>query len=172
MLNNIKKLQFIIIIIIIFVIVFIFMILRENIIFRNLAIKARIEYENSRIDPSWEPESYEFLTQGIFYNMTEKEVNSIMQNASEKYYHLSSERRSIYEAPVKWNGYVNLYFFEYGNKYYNPFTKREADLFNEKYVIYFDPKGLTKKIRRSIFQRDGKVNKTLEIDLKYKSIKK
>ena len=94
--------------------------------------------------------------------------------ADEKYFHKSSERRSIYHATIRWNGYVNIYFFKYGERYYDPFNKTNRFLLEEDYTVYFDPNNLAKKMTRTIVRQAGRSEgiEIQEIDLKKKFVKR
>jgi hypothetical protein len=132
--------------------------LPEYLKFKRLVGCAHAEYEQSRGDGSLQTTSYKFITRGIEYGMSESEVDKLMAKALERCSHL-------HQSTPAWNGFVNTYRFEYGEKYHNPFFGRDDVLFIEYYDVYFDSEGHAVKISRDLFSRDYRYSGFEDIDL-------
>ena len=129
-----------------------------------LVFQARKAYVHSRANSSDLPGSYQFVTMGITDNMREEEANLIMSKGK------VIMRHGPQESP-KWNGYVNIYQFEYGPKFYNLFTRSDNYLIQETFHIYFDPLNHVKIIDHAVLRTDGGFSEWETINLTNKTIK-
>ncbi len=103
---------------------------------------ARKAYLESRRDPRWKPDSYEFLAMGLYAGMTEEEVNQALPQPARAYHHMS-------QVDPPWNGFLNHYEYEHGPKFAFPLFESGRYLSTEIFLVYFDDKGESVKIYRA-----------------------
>lgn len=95
-----------------------------------------------------EPGSYEFAAHGIAYGMTEEEVEALLEPTEVQPRMKMQER--VGGLMQTWNGFVSIYFCEYGETWYNGFTGREEVLAKEEFWVYYDPSGRAVKVLRDV----------------------
>ncbi len=143
-----------------FVALLLFAVLVYVIHYYVLIFQARKAYVHSR---SGSPGNYQFITMGITENMHEEEVNRIMAKGE------VIMRHGPQETP-KWKGYVNIYQFKYGPKFYNLFTRKDNYLIEETFYIYFDPLNHAKILKHAVTRTDGELSEWETINLTNKTI--
>jgi len=132
--------------------------------YASVSAQSRESYENSRPDSS-EVGSYQFITRGIIYDMTEDQVSHIMVSANKTF-----KRMPVADPP--WDGFVNYYEYKYGPPWVNPRTKKTKFLCQEVFWVFFDPSGRAKKMNRMLVTPNGFGDGMVAIDLKDKKIRK
>ena len=136
----------------------------DRISYIRIKNQAKDNYLNSRLNITFS-DTYNFISKGIKYNMSEECVNTIMEAAGKKLYNL-------HQYSPRWNGYVNIYIFKYGPPWINPITKKEIYCYEEWFWVYFDNGGKAKEIRREMVKGDDFMEyKNVKIDLKTETIK-
>ena len=122
------------------------------------------EFVESRAQPDLLIDSYEFITWGIKAGATEVEVNQVFSHAKLRVQ--GGEVRS-----TAWDGFVNIYEFNYGQPFQDVGSKSEDFWVQEVFWVFFDSKRRARKLRRHYFVKRGVTGSSIvDIDLENKTI--
>jgi hypothetical protein len=120
-----------------------------NVTYQIAFNRAFSTYVASRIDRNVKFNSYEFQTRGVKYGMTEQEVDSLMEGATEN----TDLMRELFRDGHASDQLAKRYTFVYQPEYKFPLKGEETPLIVELFNVVFDRQGKVVRLERYLHMR-------------------